>query len=184
MDKAASLRVQKHLAHLKQASSTNGLLRPGKTSASAQALPQRFEGKYALVTGGSKGIGAAVAVRLAREGAHVCVVYGRDKAGAERTVSEIVAHGIPRSRTLVLGADMAKPEQITAMFDDYFAHWPRLDVCIPNAGRWCRGSLVSESIEGEVISRAPSLTLKLVLMVQGFNMARSRIWRRWRNSTR
>lgn len=103
-------------------------------SASSAQLPQRFAGKYALVTGASKGIGAAVAVRLAREGAHVCVVYGRDKAGAERTVSQIVSHGIPRSRTLILGADMGNAEAIAGLFDSYFEHWPRLDVCIPNAG--------------------------------------------------
>jgi 3-oxoacyl-[acyl-carrier protein] reductase len=106
-------------------------------ASAAKPLTQRFEGKFALITGGSKGIGAAIAVRLAREGAHVCIVYGSDKAGAERTVEEIESHGIPKSRTLVLGADVSKPEAITAMFDAYFEHWPRLDVCIPNAGASC-----------------------------------------------
>ena len=144
-----------------------------KSTAASQMLPQRFAGKYALVTGASKGIGAAIAVRLAREGAHVCVVYGRDKAGAERTVSQIVSHGIPRSRTLVLGADMGSAEAIAGLFDSFFEHWPRLDVCIPNAG----AILFEKSIQ-KVLRNGSGLGFQNGLLVigwrsQAFSMAKS-----------
>ena len=88
---------------------------PATTPAEAAApksrgLPQpepsstRFAGKYCIVTGASKGIGFAIAVRLAREGGHVCIHYGRDKAGAERTAATIKDYlakdGIEEERTV------------------------------------------------------------------------------------
>eukprot|EP00658_Telonema_sp_P-2_P050745 TRINITY_DN3877_c0_g1_i1.p1 TRINITY_DN3877_c0_g1~~TRINITY_DN3877_c0_g1_i1.p1 ORF type:complete len:279 (-),score=65.38 TRINITY_DN3877_c0_g1_i1:390-1226(-) len=108
------------------------------------ALPQpqpsahRFEGKYALVTGASKGIGMGVAIRLAQEGAHVCIHYGRDLEGAERTASiiaeKLAESGVEECRTLILGADMGKEAEVKSMFERYFEKWERLDVVIPNAG--------------------------------------------------
>lgn len=98
----------------------------------------RFKGKYCLVTGASKGIGKATALRLAQEGAHVAIHYGRDLKGAEECASEIAAwnskRGITEERTMLLQADMEKEEAIMEMFKQYFAKWSRLDVCIPNAG--------------------------------------------------
>ena len=99
----------------------------------------RFEGKYALITGASKGIGKAIALRLAQEGAHVALHYGRDKAGAEDCAAQIAAYNAARGisgppRTLLLQADTGSEEELMRMFGEYFAAWPRLDVCIPNAG--------------------------------------------------
>jgi len=110
----------------------------------AMSLPQplpsatRFEGKFCLVTGASKGIGMGIAIRLAQEGAHVCIHYGRDLDGANKTAeiiaTDLATKGITECRTLVLGADMGKEEEVTNMFEKYFEHWERLDVVIPNAG--------------------------------------------------
>ena len=63
---------------------------------------------------------------------------GAGSAGAEDCAAQIAAwnreRGVEEPRTLLLQADVGSEEAITKMFADYFAHWPRLDVCIPNAG--------------------------------------------------
>tara|TARA_B110000208_G_scaffold183166_1_gene235595 strand:- start:114 stop:1031 length:918 start_codon:yes stop_codon:yes gene_type:complete len=118
----------------------------------------RFEGKYALVTGASKGIGAAIAIRLAEEGAHVCIVYGRDLKGAERTQAAIMAKGIAKSRTMIVGANMGDEAAVQRMFDTYFAHWSTLDICIPNAGVQYAGE--SHTVSTEDFDKAISINLR------------------------
>jgi len=94
------------------------------------------------VTGGSKGIGRGICLRLAQEGGHVAIHYGRDKAGAietQRLINEsLTAMGIDAEeiakRTIVVGANAGSEESLLAMFDYYYSHWDRLDVLIPNHG--------------------------------------------------
>ena len=74
-------------------------------------FPQRFAGKHALVTGGGSGIGRAISVRLAAEGAHVAVLERSAEAGAE-TVAEIVAAG---GSAQVLAADVSHTEEMEAV---------------------------------------------------------------------
>jgi len=74
---------------------------------------QRYTGKYCLVTGGSKGIGRGICLRLAQEGAHVAIHYGRDKKGAEVTQQmineELDKMGFSteeiKERTMIVGAN-------------------------------------------------------------------------------
>ena len=141
----------------------------GGGSGSGDCVPQRFAGKYALITGASKGIGAAIAIRLAREGAHVGIVYGRDRAGAERTRDQIVSFGIPASRTFIAGADMGDPTGIEGLFDAYFAHWPRLDVCIPNAGS-------SFAFDGLAACRSAVVLRHTMMMRREYNQSTEVIW--------
>jgi enoyl-[acyl-carrier protein] reductase III len=88
-----------------------------------------FSGKRALVTGGSRGIGAVIATCLARSGAHVFINYSQDDASAERTRARI--HGAGGSAELVK-ANLLRPEEIRAMFARV-AESGGLDILIHNA---------------------------------------------------
>ncbi|MCX6953874.1 MAG: SDR family oxidoreductase [Verrucomicrobia bacterium] len=90
------------------------------------SLPQRFTGKHALVTGGGSGIGRAIAVRLAAEGANVVVLERTAEAG-EGTVAEILGAG---GGARVLAVDVADTEAMRAAF----AELEKLDVLVNNAG--------------------------------------------------
>ena len=91
----------------------------------------KLQDKIALVTGASKGIGAAVAVGLAKEGAHVAVNYNGDREGAERTAEQVRALG---RRALVVKADIGQVREIEAMFRSVKGEFGRVDVLINNAG--------------------------------------------------
>jgi 3-oxoacyl-[acyl-carrier protein] reductase len=90
-----------------------------------------LQGKVALVTGGSRGMGAAIARRLAGEGADVAVTYvsGKDKALA--VVAEIKRTG---RRGLAIAADSADPAAVRAAVEQTIAQLGRLDVLVNNAG--------------------------------------------------
>jgi 3-oxoacyl-[acyl-carrier protein] reductase len=74
-----------------------------------------LKGKTAIVTGASKGIGAAIAKGLAAAGAAVAVNYASDKEGAERTVSEIVVKG---GKAVAIKANMSKSAEVKQMFEE------------------------------------------------------------------
>jgi enoyl-[acyl-carrier protein] reductase III len=73
---------------------------------------RRFEGKVALVTGGSKGIGRAVALRLAEEGASVAITWFRDKAAAEAAVAELEAAGAQAFATRAMLKRADTPQRV------------------------------------------------------------------------
>jgi 3-oxoacyl-[acyl-carrier protein] reductase len=91
----------------------------------------RLTGKVAVVTGASKGIGAAIARHLADEGAAVVVNYASSKEGAERVVAEIKGEG---GRAIAVGADVAKQADIQRLFAETKKAFGRLDVLVNNAG--------------------------------------------------
>lgn len=87
-------------------------------------------GKLALVTGGGRGLGRAVALELAARGADVLVNYLRNADAAEETAQAIRAAG---RRAETIRAHVGDPEKVTRMFDQVAERWGRLDILVNNA---------------------------------------------------
>lgn len=92
---------------------------------------KKLDKKVILVTGASKGIGAAVATRLAGEGASVIINYVSDKEGAEQLAAKINADG---GDAIAVYADVSKSAEVKNMFDTALAHYGKIDVLVNNAG--------------------------------------------------
>src|SRR5258708_10386833 len=101
-------------------------------------------GKTAIVFGGSRGIGAAAARRLAKEGADVTVTYVSMAARAADTVAAVEAAG---RRGLAIKADSADPEAIEAAVAQTVDHFGKLDVAVVNAGILLRGDVATVKVE-------------------------------------
>ncbi len=102
----------------------------------------RLAGKKALVTGGSRGIGAAIALRLAQEGADVAITFARSRERAEAVVAEIEKLG---RKAVALGADNADPAAVTGAVEAAVAALGGLDILVNNAGIWHYGEVGSWS---------------------------------------
>jgi 3-oxoacyl-[acyl-carrier protein] reductase len=94
-------------------------------------MAKKLAGKVAIVTGASKGIGAAIAEHLAAEGAAVVVNYASSKEGAERVVAQITRQG---GKALAVQANMASGADIQRLFAETKKAFGRLDVLVNNAG--------------------------------------------------
>jgi enoyl-[acyl-carrier protein] reductase III len=89
-----------------------------------------LKGKVALITGGSRGIGRAITLKLAAAGADVVINYFRQTGDAKATAEEARGRGV---KTHIIKANLAEPEKIDAMFNDIEARFGRLDILINNA---------------------------------------------------
>jgi tetrahydroxynaphthalene reductase len=100
-------------------------------SASPTHVPYRLDGKVALVTGSSRGIGAAMAVELARCGAKIVINYANSAGPAEKVVQEIKSLG---SDAIALKADVSQVKQTVQLFDEAVKHFGQLDIVCSNSG--------------------------------------------------
>src|SRR6266571_2106636 len=94
-------------------------------------MSKKLEGKVAVVTGASKGIGAEIARHLAAEGAAVVVNYASSKQGADRVVADITGKG---GRAIAVQADLSKPADIKRLFVEAKKAFGSLDILVNNAG--------------------------------------------------
>jgi NAD(P)-dependent dehydrogenase (short-subunit alcohol dehydrogenase family) len=126
-------------------------------------MSERFAGKVALVTGATRGIGAATARRLAREGARVAFCGRTQSAGA--ALSQEL--GGPE-RALYLAADLGKADDCAAIVDTALERFGRLDILVNNAASVARGTLETTSAADfdamiALNLRAPFLTMQRAL---------------------
>src|SRR5512138_1092010 len=89
-----------------------------------------FQGKAALVTGGSRGIGRAIALELATRGAKVAIGYVRNNRRAEEVVNAIASRG---GRAEALKADLSQPTEVARLLDEAEQKIGRLDIVVASA---------------------------------------------------
>jgi 3-oxoacyl-[acyl-carrier protein] reductase len=94
-------------------------------------MEHRLAGMSAVVTGASRGIGAAIAVRLAAEGASVVVNYASSRQGADNVVERITSEG---GRAVAAQADLSRPVDVQRLFAEAHSAFGRLDILVNNAG--------------------------------------------------
>lgn len=92
---------------------------------------QKLRDRVALVTGGSRGIGRAIALALASEGANVAVNYASSSTAADEVVAEITNAG---GHAIALQADVSKAESVDNLINAVMEKWGRIDVLVNNAG--------------------------------------------------
>jgi glucose 1-dehydrogenase len=107
-----------------------------------EAVMKGLSGKVAVVTGGSSGIGQAIAIRLGEEGVDVAINYVGRPDGAEET-KDAIEHGVQicmkqmaaaGTRPILVAADVSQEQQVAAMFDRVLSEYGRIDILINNAG--------------------------------------------------
>ncbi|AMU69882.1 SDR family NAD(P)-dependent oxidoreductase [Mycobacteroides abscessus] len=111
-------------------------------------------GKKALVTGASKGIGAAIARDLASAGAHVAVHYSASKSGADQVVKSIEDSG---GQAFAIQADISSPASVEELFSELRTRFDKLDILVNNAGVYEMGAV--ESVTAAELQRQFSLNV-------------------------
>ena len=132
---------------------------------------KRFAGKVAVVTGASKGIGAAIAKHLAAEGAAVVVNYSSSKDGADRVVGDISGSG---GRAIAVKANLAKKADIDLLFAESKKAFGQIDILVNNAGIYefsPVGDLTEEHFHKQFDLNVLGLILTTQAAVKQFNPA-------------
>ena len=106
-------------------------------------MEKLLEGKYALITGGGRGIGRAVAIDFAKNGANVAVT-SRTTSELDETVAEIEKYNV---KGLAISADLSNMEDIDKIYKTYSETFPKCDILVNNAGLSSFSDLVDEDIQ-------------------------------------
>lgn len=120
-----------------------------------------LSGKVALVTGGSRGIGAATARALAEQGANVVISYNSEASvtKAERLVGQIKEMGV---RAIAFRADQADPVQVTGLIDQVITCFGHLDILVNNAGILAFGDITDSQREEATFAKLMAVNLTSV----------------------
>ena len=129
--------------------------------------PKRLAGKVALVTGGSRGIGAAIARRLAAEGASIAVTYSKNKDAADMVVNELEQSG---AKAQAFKADASNAHEIQKLIAELKRSKGKVDILVNNAGVWGATPIeqidikeyhriFSTNVEGVIATTAAALEL-------------------------
>jgi 3-oxoacyl-[acyl-carrier protein] reductase len=110
-----------------------------------------LEGKSALITGSSRGIGASCARVMAREGADVVVNYRQNREAAEEVAADVRAFG---RRARIVQADVSDRGQIEAMVQQVLDEWGRIDVLVNNAGHHSTQPYMLETMSWDLWNQA------------------------------
>ncbi|OCJ50938.1 oxidoreductase [Agrobacterium rubi] len=121
---------------------------------------QPLAGKVALVTGGSRGIGAAIVRRLARDGADVVFSYAASASGADSLVKEIEASG---GRALAIKADQGVAAEVSALVRKAYAFLGRLDIFVNSAGVFVTGMVGDPEADIAAFDRQIDINVKGVV---------------------
>jgi 3-oxoacyl-[acyl-carrier protein] reductase len=114
-----------------------------------------LRGRVALVTGGSRGIGRACCIMLARAGARIAVNYRGREDAAREVVAEIERAG---GEAIALGADVADPGAARPLVEESAARWGRLDIVVNNAAVWTEGAI--DTIPNHVLDETIDINIK------------------------
>lgn len=111
---------------------------------------KRLQNKVALITGGSRGIGAAIAKQFAKEGCHVAISFAKSKDKAIALVKELEKEGV---KALALQADQSNPSQVRTLVQKVGEHFGRIDILVNNAGIYSGGSIDDPQLDVDGITR-------------------------------
>lgn len=113
-------------------------------------MDKRFQDKVVLITGGSRGIGAAIAKRFAKEGCHVAISFAESKDKAASLVKSIEKEGI---QAIALQADQANSSQVETLVQKVGKHFGRIDILVNNAGIYVGGAIDDIHLDIDGINR-------------------------------
>lgn len=113
-------------------------------------MARRFTDKVVLITGGSRGIGAAIAKRFAQDGANIAISYISTPEKAEALAKEIKHEGV---QIAIFKADQAHIHQIEDLVKAVVERFGRLDILVPNAGVYVEGNVDDPSIDMDALAR-------------------------------
>src|SRR5215470_10148857 len=125
-----------------------------------KSMTKKLSGKVALVTGGSRGIGAASALALAEQGANIAISYVASPEKAEAVVTQLKAKGV---EARAFKADQASSADVERLVNDVAAHFGKLDILVNNAGVANGGAVNDPNADTAALTRQDAINVHGVI---------------------